>query len=307
MTLTVLLPDYPGAAELVSAIDGVRVVSYDPQDQLSMPAEAVEAEVFVPPFLASRKLVPLAKTFPKLKLVQLLSAGAEAWIGALPEHVRLSNCRGAHGGSTAEWVVGALLSIYRDFREFDAAQRAGEWTYHPTDTLQDKRILVVGAGDLGYQLERRLTPFDTEVTLVGRTARAGVRGEDELPDLLGNYDVVIVVVPMTEDTRHLVDAKFLACMADGAIFVNAARGPVVDTDALLAELTSGRLRAALDVTDPEPLPAGHPLWTAPNLLLTPHVAGSVAGQHQRAFTIVARQIAQFAAGQDPDNLIRGSY
>ncbi|WHT18159.1 2-hydroxyacid dehydrogenase [Crossiella sp. CA-258035] len=307
MSLTVLLPDYPGAADLVSAIEGVRVVTYDPHDQLNMPAEAVDAEVFVPPFLASRELVPLAESLPRLQLVQLLSAGAEAWIGALPERVKLSNCRGAHGGSTAEWVVGALLSIYRDFREFDAAQRAGEWAYHQTDTLQGKRVLVVGAGDLGRQLERRLLPFDTEVTLVGRSAREGVRGEDELPELLGEYDVVVVVVPMTEDTRHLVDAKFLARMADGAIFVNGARGPVVDTDALLAELTSGRLRAALDVTDPEPLPEGHPLWRAPNLLLTPHVAGSVAGQHQRAFRIVARQIAQFAAGKDPENLIRGSY
>ncbi|MBP2476935.1 phosphoglycerate dehydrogenase-like enzyme [Crossiella equi] len=307
MTLTVLLPDYPGAVELVSAIDGVRVVPYDPQDQLNLPAEADQAEVFVPPFLAARKLVPLALGMPKLRLVQLLSAGAEAWIGALPEHVALSNCRGAHGGSTAEWAVGALLSIYRDFREFDAAQREGRWAYHQTDTLQDKKVLVVGAGDLGRELERRLLPFDTQVTLVGRTARGDVRGEEELPELLGQYDVVIVVVPMTEDTRHLVDAEFLAHMADGAILVNGARGPVVDTDALLAELTSGRLRAALDVTDPEPLPEGHPLWSAPNLLLTPHVAGSVAGQHQRAFRIVARQIGLFARGEEPENLIRGTY
>ncbi|HEX8868660.1 MAG TPA: NAD(P)-dependent oxidoreductase, partial [Lentzea sp.] len=149
--------------------------------------------------------------------------------------------------------------------------------------------------------------FNASSVLVGRTARGDVRGVDELPSLLPEFDAVVIFTPMTEETRHLVDAKFLAAMKDNAILVNGARGPVVDTDALLAELNSGRLRAALDVTDPEPLPEGHPLWTAPGLLLTPHVAGSCTGHAHRAYAVVASEIARYGAGEQPRNLVNGAY
>nr|WP_086821751.1 2-hydroxyacid dehydrogenase [Allokutzneria sp. NRRL B-24872] len=302
VTLTVLVPDDHGLAAL-STVDGVRAVVLD----LSDPGQLAGADVLVPPFLSVGRLVAAMEQMPKLGLVQLLTAGAEAWLGRLPEGVLLSNCRGAHGGSTAEWVFAALLSTYRDLPTFDAARRAGEWDFHVTDTMQDKRMLVVGAGDLGEQLRRRFDAFDATTTLVGTKAREGVHGVDELPELLGEHDAVIMVVPMTDATRHMVDAEFLSRMRDGAILVNAARGPVVHTEALVAELNSGRLRAALDVTDPEPLPSGHPLWTAKNLVLTPHVAGSVTVREKRAWGIAARQIAQFAAGKEPDNVIRGAY
>ncbi|MFB9907980.1 2-hydroxyacid dehydrogenase [Allokutzneria oryzae] len=304
VTLTVLVPDDHGV-EALSTVDGVRAVVLDAENP--DPAQLAEADVFVPPFLSVGKLVHLMERMPKLKLVQLLTAGVEAWIGHRPEGVLLSNCRGAHGGSTAEWAFAALLSIYRDLPAFDEARRAGEWAFHVTDTMQDKRMLVVGAGDLGQQLRRRFDAFDAHTTLVGTRARDGVHGVDELPGLLGEHDAVIMVVPMTDQTHHMVNAEFLAHMRDGAILVNAARGPVVDTDALVAELNSGRLRAALDVTDPEPLPPGHPLWTAKNLVLTPHVAGSVTGRSERAWAIVARQISLYAAGKPPENLIRGPY
>ena len=289
----------------LSGLDGVRPLRFERGEPL--PPGAADAEVLIPGMQAGSQLTALLAQLPNLKLVQLLSAGVEGWLGALPDGVRLANARGAHGGSTAEWAVSALLSIYRDMREFDRAQKAGEWAFHLTDTLQDKRVLIVGAGDLGQQLKRRLEPFDTTVTLVGTRARDGVRPVDELPSLLGQYDAVVIMVPVTPETTGMVDAKFLSLMADGAILVNAARGVIVDTDALLAELRSGRLRAALDVTDPEPLPADHPLWTAPGLLLTPHVAGTVEGRYKRAYQVAARQIAQFAAGQDPDNLVTGKY
>ncbi|HKN98086.1 MAG TPA: 2-hydroxyacid dehydrogenase [Pseudonocardiaceae bacterium] len=305
MTISVLVPDDNGVAAL-SGVDGVVPVRY--QAGQDWPADAASAQVLVPGFLARDDVPRLLAGLPKLEYVQLLSAGAENWIGRLPEHVLLSTCRGAHGGSTAEWVVGGLLAVYRDFPRLIAAHARQEWDFHSTDTLQDKRVLIVGAGDLGDQLARRLAPFDVaRVTLVGRRARDGVHSVAELPGLLGEHDVVVLMVPLTSQTTGMVDAAFLAAMPDGAILVNAARGPVVDTDALVAELAGGRLRAVLDVTDPEPLPPGHPLWTVQGLFLTPHVGGSCRGGARRAWRVAASEIARYAAGELPRNLVRGEY
>lgn len=173
--------------------------------------------------------------------------------------------------------------------------------------MAGKRVLGIGAGDLGIELRRKLEAFDATLTLVGVKAREGVHGVDELPELLGGSDVVVLMVPVTGKTIGLIDAKFLTRMADDAILVNVARGPVVDTEALLSELISGRLRAALDVTDPEPLPSDHPLWTALGILLTPHVAGNSRGSTERAYAVATWEIARFAAGQQPKNLVHGEY
>ena len=168
---------------------------------------------------------------------------------------------------------------------------------HDAPSLVGARVLVVGAGDIGRTIGRMLAGFDVELTYVARTARDGVRSTAELPELLPHADVVILIVPVTPETTGMVDAAFLAAMPDGALLVNAARGVVVDTDALLAELTAGRLRAALDVTDPEPLPEGHPLWSAPGLLLTPHVGGAVPDTNERAAAAVTDQLARILAGR----------
>lgn len=303
VTITVLVPDEAGVRALDN-VPGVKAVRYTTDDP---PAEAAEAAVLIPRPGSSAPYVPLLERMPDLKLIQLLSAGAEEWVGLVPDGVLLSTCRGAHGGSTAEWVVAVLLSLYRELDGFAAAQREGRWTAHTTDTLQGKRVMIVGAGDLGKELQRRLEPFDTEVTLVGVTARDDIRSIDELPGLLGAYDAVVMMVPLTSRTTRMVDARFLAAMADGAVLVNAARGPVVDHAALLAELQSGRLRAALDVTDPEPLPPGHPLWTAPNLLLTPHVGGAARGSGRRAYAVAAAEIGRYVSGDLPHNLVHGEY
>jgi phosphoglycerate dehydrogenase-like enzyme len=240
-----------------------------------------------------------------LRLIQTLNAGYEQWQPLLPAGVMLSNGRGAHGGSSAEWVVAALLSIYRDLGIFRQHQSEGVWRRWDTETLIGKRVVVLGAGDLAANLASRLAPFETEVVLVGRRARPGVHALADVEELLPNADAVVALLPESEATHHVVDAEFLARLPDGAVVVNAGRGGSVDTDALLAELTSGRLRAALDVTDPEPLPAGHPLWSAPGLLLTPHVAGSTDGAWQRAWAIALRQIEVFAGGGIPPNLVAG--
>ncbi|MCY7343425.1 MAG: 2-hydroxyacid dehydrogenase [Pseudonocardia sp.] len=300
----VLVP-HPEGVELLADVPGVTATSYDPGGEL--PAAAASAQVLVPPFLATGDVVALAGRLPELALVQLLTAGAETWVGRLPDGVALSDCRGAHGGATAEWVVATLLAVYRHLPRFARAQDEARWDQHRTEELAGKRVLIVGAGDVAEHTVRRLTPFEVSITLVGRRARDGVHGIDEVRDLLPHHDACVVIVPLTEDTRGLVDAAFLAAMPDGAVLVNAARGPVADTDALTAELTSGRLRAALDVTDPEPLPTDHPLWRAPGLLLTPHVGGSVPGAMPRAYGIAAEQIAAFARGERPPNLVENGY
>lgn len=295
----VLVPMDEGVAAL-SQVDGATPLRYDPDAPL--PYGADEAEVLVVPFLGTGR-PELLDALPRLRLIQLLTAGYEAWVDHVPDGVALSTGRGAHGGATGEWVLAMLLALRRDVPAFVHAQAARHWDYHPTGTLLGSRVLVVGAGDVAQAVARRLEPFEATATLVGRTARDGVRGMAELPGLLGDHDAVVLAVPHTADTAGLVDEAFLARMADGAVLVNAARGPVVRTEALLAELTAGRLRAALDVTDPEPLPTGHPLWTAPGLLITPHVGGSVEGATGRAFAVAAEQIAAFLAGDEPSNLV----
>lgn len=288
--------------------DGVTVeVAVDPARPPSDPAGV---EFWVPPFLADPDTVRFAAKLPDLRVVQLLSAGADHWVGRLPEGVRLYDARGVHDSATAEWVVAAILSHLRAFPEFVRAQDRQEWSYArvtPTDELAGKRVLIVGAGSIGTAVHRRLAPFEVEVTLVARTARPGVHGVADLPALLPEADVVVLLVPLTEQTRGMVDARFLAALRDGALLVNAARGPVVRTDALLAELATGRISAALDVTDPEPLPADHPLWRLPNVLLTPHVAASVRGMLPRAYRLVGEQLRRYVLGQELINEVVDGY
>lgn len=300
MTITVLVPDEQGEAAL-AGVDGLEVVRYDAD---TLPERA---EVLVPGFLAEADPAAFVARLPKLRLIQLLTAGAENWIGRVPEHVTLSIARGAHGGSTAEWALATLLAVYRELIPFERDRVTRTWVRRPTETLLDKKVLVIGAGDLGTELKRRLDACDARTTLVGVHARDGVHGIDEVADLLGSHDAVVLMVPLTPATTGMVDAAFLSRMRDGAVLVNAARGKVVDTDALVAELSNGRLRAALDVTEPEPPPADHPLWTAPNLLLTPHVAASVEGYQSRAYAIAAAEIARYAAGEALHNVVRGDY
>jgi len=272
-----------------------------------MPSDPATVEFWSPPFLSSGNTSRLIEKMPRLRVVQLLSAGADAWVGRLPAGVVLCDARGVHDSSTSEWAVAAMLAYVRDFPRFVRAQERREWSYGQTDELAGKRVLIVGAGSIGAAIARRLEPFEVSLTLVARTARDGVHGIDELPALLPHADVAVVIVPLTSATTGLVDASFLAALPDGALLVNAARGPVVDTAALTAELASGRIAAAVDVTDPEPLPADHPLWEMPNLLLTPHVAGSVRGLLPRAYRLVGDQLRRFVAGQPLENVVADGY
>lgn len=266
-----------------------------------------EVEVWVPPLIYVPDLAGTLARMTSLRLLQTVSAGVEAYQPHLPPGVVLCNARGVHDAGTAEWAVGAMIAVLREFPGFAAAQRRGEWTYHHTGSLADSRVLIVGYGSIGAALERRLSGFEVEVVRVARTARDGVHGMAELPELLPEADVVVLLVPATADTAGMVDAAFLARMKDGALLVNAARGSVVDTDALLAELKTGRLLAALDVTDPEPLPEGHPLWSAPGLFLTPHIAGSTPASRRRTLRLIRSQLLRYLAGEPLNNVINDTY
>jgi phosphoglycerate dehydrogenase-like enzyme len=266
--------------------------------------DATQAQVWIP--RVSGATLPdngFLESLPRLRLVQLVSAGAEKFVGRLPDGVVLCNARGAHTPATAEWAVAATLAALRGLPFFVREQAAGRWSFTTHSSLVGARVLIVGAGDIGRTIGRMLAGFDVQLTYVARTARDGVRPTTDLPQLLPDADVVILIVPVTPETTGMVDAAFLAAMRDGALLVNAARGVVVDTDALVAELTAGRLRAALDVTDPEPLPEGHPLWSAPGLLLTPHVGGAVPETDARATASVVDQITRVLAGEPLTNVV----
>ncbi|MEV3994544.1 2-hydroxyacid dehydrogenase [Streptomyces halstedii] len=276
------------------------------------PADPAACAFYVVPYLAGAEVAvrPL-EHMSAVQVVQTLSAGVDhvqPGLVGLPAGVRLCNAKGVHEASTAELAVALILASLRGFPGFTRGQDDEEWRSGFYPALADKSVLIVGYGSIGAAVEDRLEPFEcARVARVARSARTTARGPvhalDALPALLPDADVVVLTTPLNASTQGLVGAEFLAAMRDGALLVNVARGPVVDTEALLAELTSGRLRAALDVTDPEPLPAGHPLWHAPHVLITPHVGGSTSAFLPRAKRLLAGQLSRFAAGEPLDNLV----
>jgi phosphoglycerate dehydrogenase-like enzyme len=268
-----------------------------------LPESADQVEYVVLPFGVKPEIIRKITTLPRLKTIQILSAGADHILPYVPGHITLCNARGAHTAATAEWTVGAIVASLRNFPRFAVAQRDGRWDSAQSEPVGGKHVLIVGYGDIGAAVERRLAGWDVTVERVARHARDGVHAIGELLELLKKADIVVILVPVTDETRQLVNKDFLGAMKDGALLVNAARGVIVDTEALLEALTSGRIRAALDVTDPEPLPEGHPLWQAPGLLLTPHVGGAIYESRERAYQVVSDQLARIAAGEPPRNVI----
>lgn len=310
--LTVSLPDDPGLAEALGEVPGIEFVSWN----LDSPPPNEHIDIVVPPYWGgSERLDAIAQT--ETRLVQWQSIGYDGVREHLPEGVPFANAATVHEASTAELAVGLALAAQRGIAEFarDGAHKV--WRLQHFPSLADRRVLLVGYGGIGKAIDARLAGFEVSVTRLARSAREshdlfgrtvpvlgladlGTRG---LHEVLAESEVVIVAVPLGESTRRLFDAAALAAMPDGALLVNVSRGPVVDTTALIAELHAGRLRAALDVTDPEPLPADHPLWDCPGLLITPHAGGDSSAMLPRMAALIKRQIEHLRAAQPFENLI----
>ncbi|MFY9914216.1 MAG: 2-hydroxyacid dehydrogenase [Nocardioidaceae bacterium] len=262
-----------------------------------------DCEFYVPSYRFSRRVVTVIPSMPKLQVVQTLTAGVEHIMPHVPDGVTVCNAAGVHDAATSELAVGLMIGAQRRLADLVRAQDAHVWDQQMAGAVADRKVLVIGAGHIGRAIERRLAGFECETTLLGRTAREGVRAMSELPALLPQADVVVLILPLTDETRGLVDRAFLATMKDGALLVNVARGAIVVTDDLLAEVSTGRLRAALDVTDPEPLPAEHPLWDAPGVVLTPHVGGASDAMWPRSYRLVGEQLRRLAQGEPLLNVV----
>ena len=302
---TVCVPD-DNAIELLGAVpEGVEVLAWDGTGE--KPAGLEHTEFWVPQVEDASELPAKFAAMPNLKVMQLTSAGIDNVVGKIPAGVILCDARGVHGSAVSELAVLMILALQRQLPHFLDEQRRGRWQPKQGDDLRDKRVLIIGAGDLGEQTAKRLRGFDAVPVLVANTARDGVHATAELPELLPDADMVVLTLPLTARTEGMVDAEFLARMPDGAVLINVARGKIVDTDALLAELQSGRLRAGLDVVEPEPLPSGHPLWRAPNLILTPHAAGDIKQSGPRAFALVSDQLRRYCNGEELINIVQGDY
>jgi len=300
-TIRVWLPEQDAVSLMGGLPAGMVADVWTGGEQL--PDSADDVEVVVLPFGVPSSRMPVLAKLPRLKLIQLMSAGAENIIPFVPSGVTLCNARGVHDPAVAEWITAVILAQVRQLPRFMADQQAGTWDPVRSEPLAGQTALIVGYGSIGEAVERMLAPFEVTTERIARHPRPGVLSMDGLPEALPRADIVILLVPVTPATAGLVDAHFLARMHDGALLVNAARGSIVDTAALLAELQSGRLRAALDVTDPEPLPPGHPLWSAPGLLLTPHVAGAMTTAMPRVMAVVKDQLARYAAGEPLRNVV----
>ena len=305
--LTVTVPAQDLRERLADLTDRVRLVDWDLTEPLD-PSLAADVEVVVVPHYFVRPgAFGTLHALPRLRLVQLPSAGFEHALPHMPAGITLCNGRGVHSTGTAELALALTLAMQRGIPDAVASQAEGRWSSPMLPSLADRRVVVVGAGSVGDAVVARLRPFEVDIALVGRNARdtacGHVHAVAELPDLVADADVLILVVPLDDSTHHLVDADLLARMKDGALLVNLARGKVVDTGALLAELTAGRLRAALDVTDPEPLPADHPLWHAPNVLITAHQGGNTDATFPRVAAVVRSMLEDLLAGREPQNVV----
>ncbi len=282
MTDIVLLP---WDDDLGGATTGLDIAVWT--DDGPMPPQDVLDDVvlYVPAYQGGTRALEAAARMPRLRTIQCLWAGVDSFWPHVPEGVTLHNAAGVHDTSTAELAVALTLARLRRLDDF--ARQPGTWLHEETPALADRRVLIVGYGSIGKAIERRLSGFEVDIVRVARSAR--------------DVDVVVLITPLTAETRGLVDAAFLARMKDGALLVNVARGAVVDTDALTAEVRAGRLEAALDVTDPEPLPPEHPLWSLPGVLISPHVGGTSTAFEPRARRLIAEQLRRWAAGEPLDN------
>ena len=327
-----------------ASIDEAVLEDFTREVNLVRVPEEPEGDIAVDFWVAAMPPRVLRRQWPHLKGVKVIQtpwAGVDTLLKLFPPEVILCDARGVHDIPTAEWALAAILAMEKFLPLFIEMQRQGKWAAGqqaqqidgpsfaksspaqstpaklpptkikdppaPIHDVADSTVLIVGYGSIGQAVEARLAPFGAKALRVARSGREGVVPVSKLNDLLGQADIVVLTMPLTSETRHLMDARRLAKMKPGALLVNAARGPLVNTEALLQALQEKRIRAAVDVTDPEPLPPGHPLWSAPNLLITPHVAGDSTKFMKRAFKLASEQAERYARGEPLLNVVTGEY
>jgi phosphoglycerate dehydrogenase-like enzyme len=293
--------DSPGREAMGPAPDGV-VVDVFPDEPGASP-DRDRVEFVVPDWQTAPRLEALGG----LRVVQLRSAGVDWIVDKVPPGVVLCSARGTRDAAMAEWVVWAILADFKAAAHAAGLQAARRWEHLDLRDLSGARILILGYGAIGAAVRERLVPFGAEVVGVARRARDGVHAIDELPRLLPRADVVVNLLPATPQTRGLIAAAALRAMRPGALLVNGGRGATVDTAALLEALHDGRVRAVLDVVDPEPLPAEHPLWAAPNVIITPHSAGDTPAAERAAWAFAGEQLRRYVAGEQLHNVVRDGY
>lgn len=308
---TVSVPDRDLLDALQPAPGGLDLVVWDFKDA-PVGADLEDIDVAILPYMQRGNLSDQLQSAPALKLVQTQSTGYEGVAEMAGDGVAVCSAAGVHAAATAEMAVGLAIASLRGIDVAVRNQREGQWKPARYPGLADRSVLLLGVGGIGEEIAKRLDPFEVELTRVGSTARSDERGQvhgsDELVELAARHDVLIVITPLSDSTRGLVGREVLAALPDGALVVNVARGPVVDSEALTAEVVSGRLRAAVDVFDPEPIPAGHPLWSAENAIITPHNGGNTGAFWPRIVRLLRRQLEALAAGQEPANLVvRGPW
>ena len=272
-------------------------MTHAPTDGVAPFAEDLESiEFFVPKYMGGPAAISMIDQMKSLKVIQSPNAGVDDLLAVLPQGVTLCNAAGVHDASTAELAIALSIASRRGFSDFARNQVAGTWVHERKPSLTDSNIAIVGFGNIGKMIASMLKPFDVKVSGFSNSGRDGSFTMDRFDAMLPTFDVVILIVPLNSGTRHFMNATRLRAMKDGAALVNVARGPIVDTDALINELNTRRITAALDVTDPEPLPDGHPLWSAPNLIITPHVGGDSEAFLPRGRKLVEEQAERFVAG-----------
>jgi phosphoglycerate dehydrogenase-like enzyme len=282
-----------------------------PADPLGDPRLG-EVRALIPPLVRNQADEPydlktLIAAAGRLDLVHALTSGVDWIVDLVPAEVTLCSVRGAYDDLMAELMLAGILAVYKEFPHHAAAQAVGRWEPRQVRVLGGARVLFVGYGSIAECLERYLAPFGVDVRRVARRPREGVDGISELSVLLPGADIVIVLTPLTAQTRGLIDEEFLTLMKPGALLVNGARGLVADTAALIAAAERGKVRAFLDVTDPEPLPDGHPLWSAPGVFITPHIGSLVPENRERAFAVVRENLIRWARDEPLQNVVTGEY
>jgi phosphoglycerate dehydrogenase-like enzyme len=268
-----------------------------------LPAEFFEAEFLVPPY-GSRRVLEALPRMERLRVIQANSSGVEWLLPQVPAGVTVCNAKGTRDVVVSEWVLAAILAMTKNLAHWHRQQEEGAWKPTLLNEPAGSQVLIVGYGSIGRAVEDRLAPFDVAVERIARRARPGVFGVDRLAERLPIADLVVLLLPSTPATEGLFDKAMLERMKPGALLVNAGRGTAVDTEALVGAVSDGQVRAALDVTDPEPLPADHPLWRLPGVLITPHLAGDSEAGERRVYELIGEQVRRYVRGEPLANVVR---